>query len=120
MDISTTTNAPLPTARRSMGRTLRAYVALTKPRVLELLLVTTVPVMILAHNGLPNLWLVLATVVGGSMSAGSAAAFNMYLDRAIDAHMPRTENRPLVTGQVSPPGAPPFRPDQRRYGARGG
>jgi protoheme IX farnesyltransferase len=91
--------------RRSLGRTVRAYVALTKPRVLELLLVTTVPVMILAQGGFPNLWLVLATVIGGSLSAGSAAAFNMYLDRDIDAHMQRTENRPLVTGEVSPRGA---------------
>ena len=94
-----------PTSRHSLGRTVRAYVALTKPRVLELLLVTTVPVMILAQGGLPSLWLVLATVIGGSMSAGSAAAFNMYLDRDIDAHMQRTENRPLVTGEVSPRGA---------------
>ena len=93
------------TADRSFGRTVRAYVVLTKPRVLELLLVTTVPVMILAQGGFPNLWLVLATVVGGSMSAGSAAAFNMYLDRDIDAHMARTENRPIVTGEVSPRGA---------------
>ncbi|WP_307220385.1 heme o synthase [Microbacterium sp. SORGH_AS_0888] len=104
MDI-TTTGIEAPTARRPLGRTVRAYVALTKPRVLELLLVTTVPVMILAANGLPDLWLVLATVVGGSLSAGSAAAFNMYLDRDIDAHMQRTENRPLVTGEVSPRGA---------------
>ncbi len=93
------------TADRSFGRTVRAYVVLTKPRVLELLLVTTVPVMILAQGGFPNLWLVLATVIGGSMSAGSAAAFNMYLDRDIDAHMARTENRPIVTGEVSPRGA---------------
>lgn len=90
---------------RSLGRTLRGYVALTKPRVLELLLVTTVPVMILAQGGFPNLWLVVATVVGGSLSAGSAAAFNMYLDRDIDAHMRRTAGRPIVTGDVSPRGA---------------
>jgi heme o synthase len=104
MDI-TTPGIEAPVATHSFGRTLRAYVALTKPRVLELLLVTTVPVMILAQNGLPNLWLVLATVIGGSLSAGSAAAFNMYLDRDIDAHMQRTKNRPLVTGEVSPRGA---------------
>jgi protoheme IX farnesyltransferase len=104
----TTTHGATSTAqksRHSLGRTLRAYVALTKPRVLELLLVTTVPVMILAQGGFPSLWLVLATVIGGSMSAGSAAAFNMYLDRDIDAHMQRTENRPLGTGEVSPRGA---------------
>ena len=61
--------------------------------------------MELAQGGLPPLGLVLATVIGGSLSAGSAAAFNMYLDRDIDAHMKRTENRPLVTGEVSPRGA---------------
>lgn len=105
MDISTTSHVIATTDRRSVGRTVRAYVALTKPRVLELLLVTTVPVMILAQAGLPDLWLIFATVIGGSLSAGSAAAFNMYLDRDIDAHMQRTENRPLVTGEVSPRGA---------------
>lgn len=110
MDITTTAGArtPVPAprdVRPSLGRTVRAYIALTKPRVLELLLVTTVPVMILAEGGFPSLWLVLATVIGGSMSAGSAAAFNMYLDRDIDAHMQRTVNRPLVTGEVSPRGA---------------
>ncbi|GAB3599038.1 heme o synthase [Microbacterium tumbae] len=103
IEISTQTQ-PV-TARKPLGRTVKAYVALTKPRVLELLLVSTVPVMFLAQGGLPDLWLVLATVVGGSLSAGSAAAFNMYLDRDIDAHMHRTENRPLVTGEVTPRGA---------------
>lgn len=91
--------------KKSIGRTVKAYVALTKPRVLELLLVSTVPVMFLAQGGLPDMWLVLATVIGGSLSAGSAAAFNMYLDRDIDAHMHRTENRPLVTGEITPRGA---------------
>jgi len=106
MDITTTRGSKVAAATSpGLGRTLRAYVALTKPRVLELLLVTTVPVMILAEGGMPDLWLVLATVIGGSMSAGSAATFNMYLDRDIDAHMQRTENRPLVTGEVSPRGA---------------
>ncbi len=70
--------------------------------MLELLLMTTVPVMFLAAHGLPNLWLMLATVIGGSMSAGSAAAFNMYLDRDMDAHMKRTKDRPLVTGELTP------------------
>ena len=72
---------------------------------MELLLVTTIPVMILAAGGIPHPLLVLATVLGGMMSAGSAASFNMYLDRDIDVHMQRTENRPLVTGDVSPRGA---------------
>ena len=102
MDITTTQHSERVSKRRSVGRTIKAYVALTKPRVLELLLVTTVPVMILAQNGMPSPLLVLATVIGGSLSAGSAASFNMYLDRDIDAHMHRTENRPIVTGEISP------------------
>jgi protoheme IX farnesyltransferase len=89
--------------RESIGvlRTIKAYVALTKPRVIELLLVTTVPVMILAERGIPNLWLVLATLVGGSLSAGSANAFNCYIDRDIDRVMKRTSKRPLVTGELT-------------------
>jgi protoheme IX farnesyltransferase len=82
-------------------RKFQAYLALTKPRVVELLLVVTVPTMILAQNGIPNLLLVLATVVGGAMSAGSAGAFNCYFDRDIDRVMNRTKNRPLVTGELS-------------------
>jgi heme o synthase len=81
--------------------TLRAYLALTKPRVIELLLVTTVPVMVLAERGLPNLWLILATVVGGALSAGSANSYNMFIDRDIDRHMGRTSSRPLVTGEIT-------------------
>jgi len=86
---------------RGIRRTISAYIALTKPRVIELLLVTTAPVMILAANGLPSLGLVLATLVGGALSAGSAGAFNMYIDRDIDRVMNRTKNRPLVTGELS-------------------
>ena len=86
---------------RSAFSVLRAYVALTKPRVIELLLVTTVPVMVLSERGLPSLWLVLATVFGGALSAGSANAYNMFIDRDIDMHMGRTSARPLVTGEVS-------------------
>jgi len=80
---------------------LKAYLALTKPRIIELLLVVTVPTMILAQGGIPNPWLVLATVVGGAMSAGSAGAFNCYIDRDIDRVMKRTKGRPLVTGELS-------------------
>ena len=80
---------------------VKAYVALTKPRVIELLLVTTVPVMILAQQGIPNLWLVFATLIGGALSAGSAGAFNCYFDRDIDRVMDRTKKRPLVTGELS-------------------
>ena len=83
-----------------MGK-FRAYVALTKPRVIELLLITTVPTMILAQRGLPSLWLVLATLIGGALSAGSANAFNCYLDADIDKIMGRTKNRPLVTGELT-------------------
>lgn len=79
-----------------------AYVALTKPRVIELLLVTTAPVMILAAVGWPHLWLVLATVIGGSAAAASASVFNCFFDRDMDAKMQRTQNRPLVTGEVTP------------------
>ncbi|WP_223690580.1 heme o synthase [Leifsonia poae] len=87
--------------RIGVRRKLKAYVSLTKPRVVELLLVTTVPTMILAAHGIPNLWLVLATVIGGYMSAGSAGAFNCYFDRDIDRVMKRTSKRPLVTGELS-------------------
>jgi len=90
-------------ARERIGilRKVRAYVALTKPRVIELLLVTTAPVMFLAANGIPNLWLVLGTLIGGALSAGSASAFNCYIDRDIDRLMKRTQGRPLVTGDLS-------------------
>lgn len=89
------------TRPRGFRRTIAAYVALTKPRVIELLLVTTAPVMILAADGLPSIWLVLATLIGGALSAGSAGAFNMYIDRDIDRLMKRTQNRPLATGEIS-------------------
>ena len=79
-----------------------AYLALTKPRIIELLLVTTVPVMFLAHKGIPSLWLIVATLVGGSLSAGAANTFNCVYDRDIDAEMHRTSSRPMVTGEISP------------------
>jgi len=91
--------------RPTLLRTAREYVALTKPRIIELLLVTTVPSMMLAQGGVPSLWLVLATLVGGSLAAGSANTLNCYLDRDIDVLMKRTGKRPLVTGTVSPRGA---------------
>lgn len=93
---------PVFTGKMTAGRKLRAYVALTKPRVIELLLVTTLPTMIFAERGLPGLWLVVATMVGGALAAGSAGAFNCYIDRDMDKLMKRTKNRPLVTGEVSP------------------
>ncbi|WP_410055489.1 heme o synthase [Phycicoccus sp. M110.8] len=90
--------SPAP-AKRSKAA---AYLALTKPRIIELLLVTTVPVMFLAHKGVPSLWLIVATLVGGALSAGAANTFNCVYDRDIDAEMHRTSNRPMVTGEVSP------------------
>lgn len=85
-----------------------AYIALTKPRIIELLLVTTVPTMLVAERGIPSLWLVVATVLGGTASAGGANAINMYVDRDIDAIMERTKNRPLVTGAMTPRAALTF------------
>ena len=87
-----------PSWRRTAGN----YVALTKPRIIELLLVTTFPTMFLAQRGLPPLWLIVATLVGGTLSAASANVLNCYLDRDIDKVMHRTENRPLVTGAIAP------------------
>ncbi|HEU5456785.1 MAG TPA: UbiA family prenyltransferase, partial [Nocardioides sp.] len=90
--------SPVPGWRRTVG----AYVALTKPRIIELLLVTTVPVMFLAQRGIPSLWLIVATLVGGALSAGAANTFNCVYDRDIDAEMHRTSNRPMVTGEITP------------------
>jgi heme o synthase len=84
------------------GRRLRGYVALMKLRVVELLLVTTVPVMILAAHGVPDLVVIACTLVGGTLSAGAANAFNMVIDRDIDRVMHRTRHRPLVTGALTP------------------
>ncbi len=89
-------------ATRTWLDVLRAYVALTKPRIIELLLVTTVPTMVIAQRGLPDLGLVLATLWGGSLAAGSANAINNYVDRDIDELMVRTAHRPLPKHSVDP------------------
>jgi len=103
--------SPVPTAdderavvttRARLRRRLSAYVALTKPRIIELLLVTTLPTMILAEGGLPPAGRVLATLLGGTAAAASANALNCFLDRDIDEVMNRTKRRPLVTGEISP------------------
>ena len=86
-------------------QTIGAYVALTKPRIIELLLVTTLPTMVVAQRGLPPVWLMAATLVGGALAAGGANAINMYVDRDIDRVMKRTKNRPLVTGAMTPTAA---------------
>jgi protoheme IX farnesyltransferase len=78
---------------------VQALVALTKPRIIELLLVTTVPTMLLAQRGLPSLKLVAVTLIGGTLAAGSANTINCYIDRDIDAIMKRTSRRPLVNKQ---------------------
>jgi protoheme IX farnesyltransferase len=90
--------AGLAVARQRVG----AYVALTKPRIIELLLVTTLPTMILAQHGFPPIGLVIATLLGGTAAAGSANVLNCYIDRDIDELMNRTKRRPLVTGEITP------------------
>ncbi|MEO8228440.1 MAG: heme o synthase [Chloroflexota bacterium] len=97
-----------PNAIATSAQAIRAYIALTKPRIIELLLVTTVPAMVLAARDVPGLglaewtWLALWTLVGGSLAAGSANAINCYLDRDIDELMVRTRRRPLPAHQVEP------------------
>jgi len=86
-------------------RRARAYLLVTKPRIIELLLVTTVPTMVVAAGGWPSTWLVIATVVGGTMSAASANTLNNVIDRDVDRLMSRTAARPTVTGEVTPRGA---------------
>ncbi len=100
--------ATRPRVERSRLRTVKAYVALTKPRIIELLLVTTVPTMVLAAGGVPPLGTVLATLVGGTLAAASANTGNSYLDRDIDVVMHRTLHRPLATGAVTPRAAATF------------
>ncbi len=100
-----TTQAPALPLQRAVWSTVSAYVALTKPRIIELLLVTTLPTMVVAQRGLPPVWLMLATLVGGTLAAGGANAINMVVDRDIDGLMKRTKNRPLVTGAMTPTAA---------------
>ncbi|UTT41400.1 heme o synthase [Glutamicibacter mishrai] len=85
-----------------MKRKAGAYLALTKPRVIELLLVSTFPTMIFAQRGFPPVWLMISTLVGGAMAAGASGAFNCYIDRDMDKLMKRTKGRPLVTGDLTP------------------
>src|SRR5258705_10231018 len=83
-------------------KTLGAYFALTKPRIIELLLVTTFPAMVVAADGLPNFWIAVATLFGGAVAAGGANTINCYIDRDIDLIMRRTHNRPIPAGLISP------------------
>ncbi|ATG52144.1 protoheme IX farnesyltransferase [Brachybacterium vulturis] len=107
--MTATQGASVRNSGRDGGRTpqsvrsvVLSYVALTKPRIIELLLITTIPTMFLAAGGFPSLWLILATMVGGYLAAGGANTLNMYLERDIDAKMKRTRNRPIPSGAVSP------------------
>ena len=100
--------ASTPAGRASVRDVVAAYVGLTKPRVIELLLLTTVPVMFYAAGGVPELWLVVATVVGGTLSAGSASALNCVYDRDIDEQMRRTRRRALPRHIVTPVAATIF------------
>jgi heme o synthase len=100
--------APTDPPEGTVRDRVAAYVALTKPRIIELLLVTTVPTMIVADKGLPSIWLMVATVVGGTLAAGGANAINMYVDRDIDQVMDRTKKRPIASGMVTPRAALTF------------
>lgn len=86
----------------STGATIKAYVELTKPRIIELLLITTIPAMVVAEQGWPDPWLMVATLLGGTLSAGGANAINNVIDRDIDVVMRRTQNRPLPSSRVRP------------------
>jgi protoheme IX farnesyltransferase len=96
------TSVAVAPAALGWRRTLGAYFALTKPRIIELLLVTTFPAMVVADDGIPSLWLVLATLIGGSLAAGGANTINCYVDRDIDAIMRRTHSRPIPSGLIKP------------------
>ncbi len=98
----------IPGGTRARTARIGAYVALTKPRIVELLLVTTLPTMFVAHRGVPSIGLMFATLGGGALAAGGANALNMVLDRDIDRVMRRTRNRPLVTGEITPRAASLF------------
>ena len=99
-----TTDPTVPAMRSARSR-VAVYFALTKPRIIELLLITAVPSMVLAAGRWPGTWLVMATLIGGSLSAGGANALNNYVDRDIDQIMRRTRSRPLARHEVTPANA---------------
>jgi protoheme IX farnesyltransferase len=100
--------AQASTALRSWRETVGDYVSLTKPRIIILLLITTIPAMILAADGLPSPWLMGVTLAGGALAAGGANAINCYVDRDLDRLMHRTQGRPLPSGRMEPEGAMAF------------
>ncbi len=97
--------AVVPRPRRGVRETVLAYLSLTKPRIISLLLITTVPAMIVAKRGMPSIGLIALTLVGGALAAGGANTINCYLDRDIDGIMARTRKRPLPAGSISPEAA---------------
>ncbi len=101
-------NTSIASRPLSLRSTLSAYISLTKPRIIVELLITTVPAMVLAEQGWPSWWLVIATVLGGTLAAGGANAINCYLDRDIDEIMHRTQGRPLPMGKMEPSSALAF------------
>jgi protoheme IX farnesyltransferase len=105
----------LPGGRRSVGLIARSLFLLTKPRIIELLLITTLPTMLLARHGIPSVWLIFVTLLGGALAAGSANTLNCYIDRDIDAIMKRTSRRPLVAR----PSGHGFRQDEQGAGGAG-
>jgi protoheme IX farnesyltransferase len=108
---STTPGSTVPAGRRSVGLIATALFQLTKPRIIELLLVTTLPTMLLARRGLPSVVLIIVTLIGGALAAGSANTLNCYIDRDIDAVMHRTSRRPLVA-RNGPGGTASVRPGE--------
>ncbi|MFC3371874.1 heme o synthase [Glutamicibacter protophormiae] len=102
MSVPRASRQPGESAGDFLKRKASAYLALTKPRVIELLLVSTLPTMIFAQRGFPPVWLMVSTIVGGAMAAGASGAFNCYIDRDMDKLMKRTKGRPLVTGDLTP------------------
>ncbi len=98
--LSTVTDPPQQLS--GLRARVRAYVALTKPRIVELLLITAVPTLFLAYRGLPSLLVTAVVVIGGALAAGSANSLNCYIDRDIDEVMRRTSSRPLVRHTVAP------------------
>ena len=99
---------PADQVSKRIIRKVRAYVALTKPRIIEQLLITTLPAMVLAYRGWPPTMLVVWTILGGALAAGAANTINMVIDRDIDSKMERTKFRPLVTGEIKPMSAMVF------------
>ena len=97
-----TAQAAAPETRRDLVSVLRAYLALTKPQIVELLLVTTVPALMLAAGGWPDLRILTVVLVGGALAGGAASALNCYIDRDIDELMRRTKRRPLPAHSVTP------------------